>query len=69
MKYHLKWTNIYSNDTGFVGKVSKKEGHFFNVTEPDKAKTYVSAKTAGNDIELLKELGEADNNRFEIIPA
>ena len=66
MKCNLKWINIYSNETGYVGKVSKKEGHF--ISSPDKAgaKTYASEKAANNEIELLTSMGEADNNRFEI---
>ena len=66
MKCNLKWVNIYSNETGYVGKVSKKEGHF--VSSPDKAgaKTYVSEKAANKEIELLASMGEAENNRFEI---
>ena len=28
MKCNLKWTDVYSNEQGYVGKVSKKEGHF-----------------------------------------
>ena len=66
MKCNLKWINIYSNETGYVGKVSKKEGHF--ISSPDKAgaKTYVSEKAANNEIELLASMGEAENNRFEI---
>jgi len=66
MKCNLKWINIYNNETGYVGKVSKKEGHF--ISSPDKAgaKTYVSEKAANTEIELLTSMGEADNNRFEI---
>ena len=66
MKCNLKWINIYSGETGYVGKVSKKEGHF--ISSPDKAgaKKYVSEKAAYNEIELLVSMGEANNNRFEI---
>ena len=66
MKCHLKWTNVYSGDTGYVGKVSKKEGHFINAPEKADAKTYVSEKAAANEIELLASMGEADNNRFDV---
>ena len=66
MKCNLKWVNIYSNETGYVGKVSKKEGHFVNSADKAGAKTYVSEKAANNDIELLTSMGEAENTRFEI---
>jgi hypothetical protein len=69
MKCNLKWTNVYSNEQGYVGKVSKKEGHFFNSPDKAGAKTYVSEKAALNDIDLLAELGEAANNHFEVEPA
>lgn len=68
MKYNLKWTNIYSNEEGYVGSVSKKEGHFINSPDKDGAKKYVSEKTALKDIDLLTEMGEADNNRFVVEP-
>ena len=66
MKCNVKWTNIYSNESGYVGSVSKKKGYFVNAPEKSDAKTYVSEKTAEKDISLLAELGEATNNRFEI---
>lgn len=66
MKYNLKWTNIYSNETGYVGSVSKKKGYFINATEKADAKTYASEKTAQKEIDLLAELGEARNNRFDL---
>ena len=66
MKCNLKWINIYSNETGYVAKVSKKEGHFVSTYDKADAKTYASEKTAGKEIELLASMGEADNNRFEI---
>ena len=69
MKCNLKWINIYSHETGYVGKISKKEGHFVNAPEKSGAKTYVSEKAAMKEIDLLAELGEADNNHFEVEPA
>ena len=66
MKCNLKWINIYSNETGYVGKISKKEGHFVNAPEKSGAKTYVSEKAAENEIALLADMGEAQNNRFEV---
>lgn len=68
MKFNLKWTNKFSGETGYVGKVSKKEGHFFN-SDKDGAKTYLNSKMAMRDIDTLTELGEAENNRFDVVNA
>lgn len=65
-KYHLKWTNIYSGEVGYVGKVSQKAGHFFNA-DKDGAKSYNSVKMAERDIKILEQLGEAENNRFKVV--
>ena len=46
MKCNLKWTNKFSGETGFVGKVSKAKGHFVNAETQADAKTYASEKTA-----------------------
>ena len=67
MKYNLKWTNKFSKETGYVGKVVKSKGYFVNAETADKAKTYASEKAAKKDIDLLGELGEAENNDFEIV--
>ena len=66
MNYNLKWTNIRSGETGYVGKVSRKEGHFVNADKAG-AKTYRSNAMAMKDIALLHDIGEAENNRFEIV--
>ncbi|MCF0228534.1 MAG: hypothetical protein HUJ76_02410 [Parasporobacterium sp.] len=66
MKYNLKWTNKYSQETGYVGKVSKAKGYFVNAESKEAAKTYASEKMAVKDIEILKEIGEAENNDFTV---
>ncbi len=65
MKCNLKWTNKYSNETGYVGKVLKSKGYFINATK-EEAKKYASEKTALKDIEVLTQLGEAENNEFTV---
>ena len=65
-KKHIMWTNKFSGETGFVGKVSKKDGCFYNAARED-AKSYASDKAAAKDIEILEEVGEAKNNNFEIV--
>lgn len=66
MKCNLKWTNKYSNETGYVGKVLKSKGYFVSVATKEEAKKYASEKTALKDIELLTQLGEAENNDFAV---
>ena len=63
MKLNLKWVNKYSQETGYVGKVSKVKGYFEN-SDKENAKTYVSMKTVEKDIAILTEIGEAENNNF-----
>ena len=69
MKCNLKWTNKYSGETGFVGKVFKSKGYFENAEEKAKAKKYASENAASKDIIVLTELGEAENNVFEVVEA
>lgn len=66
-KYCLKWTNIYSGETGFVGRVMKSKGHFVNSADISGAKSYKSAKEAETDIEVLAAIGEAVNNSFSVV--
>ncbi len=68
-KFILKWTNKYSGETGYVGKVLKTEGHFVNAEEIADAKRYSFEKTAKNEIEVLEAIGEAENNTFEVLKA
>lgn len=67
MKYIIKWTNKYSHETGYVGKIMAKAGHFVNVTNKKDAKTFKTEKDAEKDIKRLVEIGEAENNHFEVL--
>lgn len=69
MKCNLMWTNKFSGETGFVGKVSKAKGYFMNAETQAEAKTYASEKAANKDIDVLTELGEAENNTFAVVEA
>ena len=60
----LKWTNKFSGETGYVGKVSVKAGHFTNAETKESAKTYKTENMAKKDIERLTDIGEAENNIF-----
>lgn len=45
----------------------KTKGHFENTFDQAEAKKYRSESVALKDIEILKSLGEADNNNFELV--
>ncbi len=68
MKYNIQWTNKYSYETGYVGKVMFKAGHFVNATAQEDAKKYVSVKAAENEIVKLNDMGEGNNNNFSVVP-
>ena len=68
MKYIIKWTNKYSNETGFVESINSKERHFVNTYEKDKAKQFIKAN-ATKALKKLEEIGECVNNTFEVIEA
>ncbi len=63
----IKWRNKFSGDTGFVKSINKKEGHFVNTFEQDEAKSYSNDKTCATAIKSLHDMGEAENNEFEIV--
>ena len=69
MKLNIKWTNKYSHETGYVGKVLKSKNHFVNAETSVDAKKYSTEKMANKDIALLEAMGEAENNLFEIVKA
>lgn len=66
MKCNLKWTNKFSQETGYVGKVLKSKGYFVNAETKEEAKKYASEKMAQKDLDTLVSLGEAENNEFAI---
>lgn len=63
----LKWTNKYSNETGYVESISAKDKHFVNTFDKSNAKVYNSSSVARRMVSSLQSYGEADNNIFEII--
>jgi hypothetical protein len=64
----IKWTNKYSNETGYVAALSNKEHCFINTFDVDEAKAY-SEKAVKGIMTRLESFHETDNNIFEIIPA
>lgn len=67
MKAVIRWTNKFSNETGYVKEFRKKEGCFVNTFDINSAKAYASKSTAKRIITLLKNTDEAINNEFDII--
>ncbi len=68
-KFNIKWTNKYSEEVGYVGKLSLVNKCFINTYDKADAKKYVSEKAANNEIARLVEFGEAENNNFEVVEA
>lgn len=63
----IKWTNKFSNESGFVKEVKTKEQHFVNTFNQTEAKTYKTDAGAIKTINKLIEFGEANNNNFEVV--
>ena len=63
----IKWTNKFSNESGFVKEVKTKEQHFVNTFNQTEAKTYKTDAGARKIINKLIEFGEANNNNFEVV--
>lgn len=67
MKAIIKWTNKYSNESGYVADVSAKEKCFHNTFEKGGAKLYASESSAKKVIATLEKYGEGENNNFEVV--
>lgn len=67
MKYNIQWTNKFSKEIGYVGKVMYKKGHFVNAEVQVDAKKYKTISDAEKDIVRLNEIGEGDNNHFDVV--
>ena len=62
----IKWTNKYSNETGFVASLSTKNECFINTFEQENARRY-SEKSVPGIMKKLEAYHETDNNNFEYI--
>lgn len=67
MRKAIKWTNKLSGETGFVKSVPKSYGHFVNTWDKADAKVYRGEKMIENDMKALEQIGETENNIFELI--
>ena len=64
----IKWTNKYSNETGYVASLSTKGHCFINTFDESEAKEY-SEKAVKGIMTKLESFHETDNNIFEVVPA
>lgn len=63
----IKWTNKYSNETGFVKDIDNANKHFINTFEEANAKNFRSKINANTVISNLLAFGEGENNTFEVV--
>ena len=63
----IKWTNKFSNETGYVASLSTKNKCFINTFEESEAKRY-SEKSVASLMTQLESFHEPDDNDFEVIP-
>ena len=62
----IKWTNKFSNETGYVASLSTKNKCFINTFEESEAKRY-SEKSVTSLMTKLESFHETDDNDFEVI--
>ena len=62
----IKWTNKYSNESGYVASISTKNECFINTFEESEAKRY-SEKSVKGMLIKLESFHETDDNDFEVI--
>ena len=62
----IKWTNKYSNETGYVASISTKNECFINTFEQSEAKRY-SEKSVKGMMTKLESYHETDDNDFEVV--
>jgi hypothetical protein len=66
MNFIVKWTNKFSNETGYVMKVNKKMGYFENTFDKASAFAYKTKASAKSAITWLMKSAEGENNTFDI---
>ena len=63
----IKWTNKFSNETGYVESISTKNKCFYSTYDSAEAKQY-SEKSVSSMMKKLESYGETEDNYFEVIP-
>ena len=66
MMYGIKWMNRFSGEAGYVKDIKTKDKHFVNTWKPAEAKAYKTEAGANKAIDTLNEIGEGENNEFEL---
>ena len=64
----IKWINRFSGETGYVKVIRKAKGYFENTFDSKEARLFSDAE-ASKALVTLSDIGEAQNNQFEIVPA
>lgn len=62
----IKWTNIYSNETGYVQMIRHSKNHFVNTFDKESARKYRTDKEARKAVDDLIVMGEGKTNIFSI---
>ena len=63
----IKWTNKFSNETGYVASLSTKNKCFYSTFDQNEAKQY-SERSVNSLMAKLESYHETENNYFEVIP-
>ena len=63
----IKWTNKFSNESGYVMSVKKADGYFVNTFDIAEAKTFSRPSDVARAMNLLESFGEFENNDFEVV--
>ena len=63
----IKWTNKYSNETGYVMSLKKADGYFVNTFDVDEAKVFARPSDVSRAMNLLESFGEFEKNDFEAV--
>ena len=63
----IKWTNKFSNESGYIMSLSKTEGHFVNTYDVSEAKTFSRPSDVARALNTLEAIGEGENNTFEVV--
>lgn len=61
------WTNKFSGEQGYVASVPTKKGYFISTKDRDKAKVYNAESRLKSDQKFLQDIGEYNQNNFEVV--
>lgn len=63
----IKWTNVYSGETGYVQMIRHSKNHFVNTADKEMARKYRSDAEARSAVDELIKMGEGRTNVFEVV--